>query len=102
MAGTEVDMFSLVSYTAPGSTFVASQAGQQKIYNESRGAFGQGNWSLTVVVPPCYFQVDFVCGAVIDHFGPAGSNIFYSAQDRLISADNGGSSAPPANLKPIN
>jgi hypothetical protein len=46
---------------------------------------------MTVVVPRCYFQIDFVCGSVIDHFGPAGSNIFYSAEDRLISADNGGS-----------
>jgi hypothetical protein len=26
----------------------------------------------------------------IDHFGPAGSNIFYSAQNRLIGADNAG------------
>jgi hypothetical protein len=34
--------------------------------------------------------VDFVCGPAIDRFGPATSNIFYSAQNRLLSADNGG------------
>ena len=30
---------------------------------------------------------------VIEKFGPAGSNIFYSAQNRLISADNDGTNA---------
>jgi hypothetical protein len=31
-----------------------------------------------------------VFGGVIQQFGPARSNIFYSPQHRLISADNGG------------
>lgn len=91
------DMFSLVSYTAPGSSFSASTASQQRIYQDSSAVFGPGVHTLTVLVPPCYFQVDFVCGAAIDQLGPAGSNIFYSAQGRLISADNGGTHAyiPP-------
>lgn len=85
-----MDTLSLVSYIAPGASFNASTASQQKIYQDSSGTFGPGTYTLSVVIPPCYFQVDFVCGYAIDHFGPAGSNIFYSAQDRLISADNGG------------
>jgi hypothetical protein len=91
------DMFSLVSYTAPGSSFSASTASQQQIYQDSSAVFGPGVHTLTVLVPSCYFQVDFVCGAAIDQLGPAGSNIFYSAQGRLISADNGGTHAyiPP-------
>jgi hypothetical protein len=43
-----------------------------------------------VQVPNCYFQIDFVCGPVIDRLGPVGSNIFYTPQGRLISADNDG------------
>ena len=91
------DLFSLVSYTAPGPSFSASNASQQNIYQDSSGVFGPGTYTLMVVVPQCYFQVDFVCGYAIDKFGPAGSNIFYSAQGRLISADNGGTTPPPGN-----
>ncbi len=43
-----------------------------------------------MTIPNCDYQIDFVCGLAIDRFGPAGSNIFYSAQSRLLSADNGG------------
>ena len=90
-----VDTLSLVSYIAPGATFSAANASQQTIYQDATGTFGPGTYTLSVVVPKCYFQVDFVCGYAIDKFGPAGSNIFYSAQDRLISADNGGTTPPP-------
>lgn len=83
----------LVSYTAPGGTFVASQAANQQVYQYSTGTFGPGVHTMTVVIPKCYYQVDFVCGYLIDHFGPAGSSVFYSAQDRLFSADNGGKDA---------
>ena len=40
-------------------------------------------------MPNSYFQIDFVCGLPIDKLGPAGSNIFYTPQGRLFSADNG-------------
>ena len=92
-AGTAPETLSLVSYTAPGSTFVASQAAQQTIYDDDSGTFGPGTYTLTVTIPYSYYQVDFVCGKAIDTFGPAGSNIFYSAQNRLFSADNGGTQA---------
>ena len=39
-------------------------------------------------IPHSYYQVDFVIGSAIEPFGPAGSNIFYSAQNRLVSYDN--------------
>ena len=90
--GSQAHDFSLVSYTAPGSSFDANTASQQEIFQNSViHATGSGWYtSDAVVVPNCYFQIDFVCGLPIDHFGPAGSNIFYSPQNRLFSADNGG------------
>jgi parallel beta-helix repeat protein len=91
------DLLSLVSYTAPGSSFSADTANQQQVYQAASGVFGPGFHTLTVVVPRCYFQIDFVCGSAIDQFGPAGSNIFYSAEHRLLSADNGGYTPPPSN-----
>ncbi len=89
VTGGHADTVSLVSYTAPGSTFVASQASKQAVYDLSTGSFGPGTYKLTVKVPATYFQVDFVCGLAIDQFGPENSNVFYSAQGRLFSADNG-------------
>ncbi len=84
--------FSLVSYTAPGSSFDPNTASQQTIFDVAVLTNATVGWhTLNVVIPNCNYQVDFVCGYPIDHFGPAGSNIFYSPQQRLFSADNGGS-----------
>jgi uncharacterized repeat protein (TIGR01451 family) len=89
--GTAPDEVALVSYTAPGSSFNANTASQQEIFQEAvQQLNGPGTFTLTVTIPNCYYQIDFVCGPVIDQFGPAGSNIFYTPQGRLISADNGG------------
>lgn len=96
-AGTAPEQLTLVSYTAPGPTFVAAQAAQQQIFDLDTGTFGPGTYTLQVTIPYSYYQVDFVCGAAIDTFGPAGSNIFYSAQNRLFSADNGGTQAVLSN-----
>ena len=89
------DQLTLVSYIAPGSSFDSSTAYEQQIYDEATGTFGPGTHTLSVLLPNCYYQVDFVCGAAINELGnpnagPDSANIFYSAQDRLISADNGG------------
>lgn len=86
----EARRFTLVSYTAPGATFDANTASQQRIYDLDTGVFTAGTYSLEVRIPSSFYQVDFVCGSVIDQLGPAGSNIFYTPQQRLISADNGG------------
>ena len=52
-------------------------------------------------IPNSYFQVDFVIGSAIAPFGPAGSNIFYSAQTRLVSYDNGGSKPMASNASSL-
>ncbi len=101
VAGTPAQRFTLVSYTAPGATYDATKAAQQKIFQTATGTFGPGTYTLSVSNPHSYFQVDFVSGAAIDHFGASTSNIFYSNQNRLFSADNGGTHAvlaSPASL----
>ena len=100
-AGTQPQRFTLVSYTAPGPTFNASTAAQQQIFDADTGVFGPGTYTLSVSNPHSYFQVDFVSGYAIDKLGPATSNIFYTSQNRLFSADNGGTHAvltSPASL----
>jgi sarcosine oxidase gamma subunit len=89
-AGSTAMQYSLVSYNAPDSFFNASDASQQTVFQDATGTFGPGTHTLTVTLPSNYYQVDFVCGAALTQLGPAGSNIFYSAQNRLISADNAG------------
>lgn len=92
-AGQGAERFTLVSYTAPSGVWDASVASQQMIFDVETGVFGPGTHSMTVTIPNCYYQIDFVCGYAIDQLGPVGSNIFYSAQKRLISADNDGNKA---------
>lgn len=88
------ETFTLVSYTAPGKYFDPNTANLQSIFDTDTIINASvGVHSLKVLVPNSYFQVDFVCCAAIDHFGPAGSNIFYSQQGRLYGADNDGSQA---------
>ena len=91
-AGT-TSTLTLVSYVAPGSSFDANAAGQQTIYQQVSATYAAGTYAVSVQVPNSFYQVDFVCGQAIDHFGPAGGNVFYSAEGRLISADNGGTVA---------
>ena len=94
---------SLVSYKAPGPTFDANTADQQTVHDSKTVVLGAGNHTLSVAVPNCYYQVDFVYGDVITKFGPAGSSNFYSAQGRLIKARNGGTascSPPPTDVCP--
>jgi hypothetical protein len=88
------EVVSLVSYTAPESYFNANTASQQTIFDIDSGLFSPGSYVLEVVVPNSNFQIDLVCGPAIEQLGPAGSNIFYTPQMRLISADNDGNFAP--------
>ncbi len=88
-AGQAVQL-SLVSYNAPESFYNANDASLQTVYQQNTATYLPGTHSVSVVLPSNFYQVDFVCGQVITKLGPAGSNNFYSAQNRLISADNGG------------
>jgi protocatechuate 3,4-dioxygenase beta subunit len=96
-AGTPPHQLTLVSYTAPGATFDANTASQQQVFDYDTGVFGPGTYTLEVLIPNSYYQVDFICDGYIDHFGSANSNIFYGNEGRLISADNGGTSAKLSN-----
>ena len=95
---------SFVSYTAPDNYFNANDASEQAIYNYETNTFTAGSknttYSMTIKLPKCDYQVDFVCGSVINTLGPAGSDIFYTQQDRLFSADNGGTQSP-VNVNPL-
>jgi hypothetical protein len=95
------EQVTLVSYTAPGASFDATTAYQQQVFDEATGIFAPGKtYTLTVQIPNCYYQIDFVCGTAINQlgpqsyngkaYGPDSSNVFYTAQGRLLSADNGG------------
>jgi hypothetical protein len=88
----------LISYIAPSATYSSSTAYEQTIYDEATGTFGPGTHTLTVLIPNCYYQVDFVCGTALSPLvpttgGPDSANINYTSEDRLISADNGGTKA---------
>jgi SdrD B-like domain/RTX calcium-binding nonapeptide repeat (4 copies) len=96
-AGTPPHQLTLASYTAPGAVYDPNTASQQQVFDYDTGIFGPGTYTLEVRIPNSFYQIDFVCGSLIDHFGPAGSNIFYSAQGRLLSADNDGTVAVVSN-----
>lgn len=89
-AGCNDIQLSLVAYKAPSASFNAATAHLQVLYDSETGFFDAGNHSMEIDVPACFFQVDFVFGAVIVQLGPAGSNNFYTPQGRLIDSDNGG------------
>jgi hypothetical protein len=95
-AGKCVEL-SLVAYKADAPFSNAENLKYQVISDLATGTFKAGNHCMTVCVPDCYFQVDFVGGKAIDPFGPAGSNILYGAQNRLISYANGGDKACDCN-----
>ena len=87
-AGKSVEV-TLVSYMGD-QPIVPPNLGFQTISDVATGTFGPGQHSLTVVVPECYFQVDFVGGKAIFPLGPTGSNILYGVQGRLLSFAIGG------------
>jgi hypothetical protein len=98
-AGSGPEYLSLVSYTAPDAYFDANRASQQQIFEAQTGFFLPGTHSMNVSLPGSNYQVDFVCGPIINQLGPAGSNIFYTPQNRLISADNDGLNTGAANFQ---
>jgi uncharacterized repeat protein (TIGR01451 family) len=91
--GCQNVQLSLVSYKAPSATFSEQTADQQVKFDSQTQTVSSGSGVLTVAVPACYYQIDFVYGMPIDHLGPAGTNNFYGRQGRLISSTNGGTTA---------
>ena len=79
---------SLASYRAPGPT--SANLTQQQIHAYSTGHVGPGTYTETVLVPDCYFQIDFVRGAPLMQFT---STTTYTRQGRLLDAANGGTDA---------
>ena len=83
---------SLVSYQAPGPAYSEETSSQQVRYQSATTPFSAGSWTMSVAVPNCYFQVDFVYGESIEHLSGDTSGS-YSKQGRLISFVNGGTNA---------
>ena len=91
-SGCDVQL-SLVSYTAPSASYSDQTASQQVLYRTATDTFSSGSQTLSVDVPSCYFQLDFVYGTPIEQLGPAGSTNFYGVQGRLIHGEMGGSTS---------
>ena len=86
----DYDQLSLVSYTAPESSYYADDADLQQVYQSVTQVFAPGTHTIgPITLPNSFYQVDFACGSVISTLG-LNSNDSYSAQNRLISADNEG------------
>jgi len=92
---------SLVSYKAVTSTVNLETVVSQTVFMSDTNTFGPGSHNLTITVPPCYYQVDFVTGDVITQFGPIATNPnnFYHARGVFIDGANGGANtcATPTN-----
>ncbi|MGO9463631.1 MAG: SdrD B-like domain-containing protein [Isosphaeraceae bacterium] len=89
------DQISLVSYTAPEPFYNADDANLQTVFQSVTQVEAPGTHSLSIALPPNFYQVDFVCGTVITTLGPetTNPNNFYHAQNRYIDGDNGGVNA---------
>jgi len=88
--GTSPTLFSLVTYKAPDSVYTEQTANQQMIFDTMSVICYPGSHKLSVVLSGCFYQLDFVKGTAIIQLGPAGTNNFYSEQNRLIASSNGG------------
>jgi hypothetical protein len=93
---------SLVSYKAPSAAYSDESALQQTLYKFVTATVSGGTHTLSVGVPSCYYQVDFVYGLPITTFG--GSEYYYK-QGRMIESVTGGTSActtpPPVEQPPV-
>ena len=86
-----VMQLSLASYKAPQPVFDANSPISQTLFASDTGFFGPGAHALTVTVPGCDYQVDFVTGGVLAQIGPKGSGIFYGSH--VIDSANGGANS---------
>jgi hypothetical protein len=75
--GSGTIKLSFVSYDATTNLNLADQT----VFDSDHGYFGPGYGKLSITVPSCSYQLDFVYGSVITDFLPA----TYHGQDRFIS-----------------
>ena len=97
---TMTEQLTLVSYIAPSNTWNQSIAYEQQIFDQDSGTYTPGTYSLTVLIPNCDYQIDFVCGPAINElapptyngvaYGPDSGNVLYHSENRAISSDNEG------------
>ncbi len=88
---TMTEQLTLVSYTAPGSSYSQSTAYLQQIFDQATGTFAPGVHTLTVQIPNGFYQVDFVCGAAINPLAP---RITVQTSATSFTPRRAGSSAP--------
>jgi hypothetical protein len=98
-AGCTAQAVTLASYQAVSTIFTQQFQSMQTLFQFQppipQTTFGAGSHTLTVSVPNCFFQIDFVAGPVILQLGPPGSTNFYGplGQNDFIDGAVGGSSA---------
>jgi hypothetical protein len=85
LSGCGEKQVSFVSY----NTTADHNLPDQTVFDSDTGTLTAGSHSLTIQVPPCYFQIDLVYGPVIEHFNPP--TVTYHAQNRFIDGLVGGS-----------
>lgn len=88
-AGQNVQL-TLVSYKAPTPQWDPDLVEQQVLFDYKTETFGPGTHTLTVKVPDCYFQVDFVRG---EHRYPLTPENDYRVENGLIADKWGGDHA---------
>ena len=101
-ANASPTMLSLVAYEAPAPYYTSTNVSQQVITSVQTGTYAPSQtatYSLTVVLPKSYYQVDFVCGGALSQLEANGSKVDYQYQGRLIGYDNGGT-CPPSSYCP--
>ncbi len=77
------EQLTLVSYSAPSAGFSDSTAYQQLIYQQATQTYATpGTYSLTVYIPNCYYQIDFICGQAISQLEPNQNGDAYGPDKR--------------------
>ncbi len=80
----------LIAYRATAPQFTWSNATLAVVDSLDIRTLSEGNHTLSITVPSCYFQVSLAYGAPILVQGPTTSDNYYSRQGRLIDSDSGG------------
>lgn len=88
------ETLTLASYKAESKSDTKDAIAKQTYFDHQTKTVGPGEHTLTVDLPECIYQLDFVRGDVIKSFGPADSDNYYWDQGRLLSSTFGGEACP--------